>query len=102
MPSRFARSRTSRSIAPIAGSGFGEPSSRNSAFLDRIAAFSNVPPTPTPTMSGGHASGPAVLTHSRIQPFHPPSPPPGGSLLFFERFSPPPPLALSENLRVVP
>ena len=53
-------------------------------------------------MSGGHASGPAVLTHSRIQPFTPSSPSAGVSILYFERFSHPPPLAMSENLRVAP
>ena len=51
------------------GSGFGLPISRNSAFLDRIAAFSKVPPMPTPRISGGQASGPAVFTHSMMKSF---------------------------------
>src|SRR5438874_197879 len=50
MPRRLARASSSCSSASRVGSGLGEPSSRKSAFLDRIAAFSNVPPTPTPRM----------------------------------------------------
>ena len=76
------------------GSGLGEPSSRNSAFLERMAAFSNVPPTPTPRMSGGQASGPAVFTHSMMKSFTPSTPSAGVSILYFERFSQPPPLAM--------
>src|SRR5207247_1571159 len=74
MPSRLARASSSCSSASRVGSGFGEPSSRKSAFLDRIADFSNVPPTPTPRMSGGQASGPAFVTHSITKSFTPGSP----------------------------
>ena len=49
---------------------------------------------PTPAISGGHASGPAVWMHSMIQ-----SPAPwtsaGVSILYFDRFSQPPPLAMT-------
>src|SRR5205085_11550654 len=84
MPSRLARASSSRSSASSVESGFGEPSSRNSAFLDRIAAFSNVPPTPTPRINGGHASGPAVFTHSTTNSFTPGSPAAGVSIVYFE------------------
>src|SRR5712691_2764906 len=53
IPRRLARSRSSFSRASRAGSGFEDPSSRKRAFLERIADFSKVPPTPTPRMSGG-------------------------------------------------
>ena len=71
MPRRLARSSSSRSSASRMESGLGEPSSRNSAFFERMAACSKVPPTPTPAMSGGQASGPAVLMHSSTQAFTP-------------------------------
>src|SRR2546428_2907486 len=92
MPSRLARASSSCSSASSVGSGFGEPSSRKSAFLERIADFSKVPPTPTPRMSGGHASGPAGFTHSMIHSFTPATPSAGGGALFFHPgFQPPPP-----------
>ena len=47
------------------------------AFLAKIAHFSNVPPTPTPTTTGGHAFGPAILTVS-ITAFLTPSIPSAG------------------------
>src|SRR4029453_14218548 len=94
MPRRLARSSSSFSRASAAGSGLGEPSSRNSAFFDRIADFSNVPPIPTPAMRGGHASGPAVLMHSSTQSLAPSRPSAGVSILYFDRFSQPPPLAM--------
>src|SRR5262245_21438093 len=86
MPSRLACSSRSRSSASSVGSGLGVPSSRNSAFLDNRAACSKVPPAPTPTISGGHASGPALRTHSRIQALAPSSPSAGVSIRYFERF----------------
>ena len=49
------------------------------AFLAKIAHFSNVPPTPTPTTTGGHAFGPAILTVS-ITAFLTPSIPSAGFL----------------------
>ena len=70
--------------------------------MDRIAAFSNVPPTPTPRMSGGQASGPAVFTHSMTKSFTPGSPAAGVSIVYFERFSQPPPLAMSMSLSIAP
>ena len=94
MPSRLARSSTSRSTAATAGSGLGAPSSRKSAFLLSRAACSKVPPTPTPAISGGQASGPAVRMHSRIHSLTPSTPSAGVSILYFERFSQPPPLAM--------
>src|SRR3989442_484128 len=102
IPRRFARSSNSFSSASSCGSGLGEPSSRNSAFFERIAAFSNVPPMPTPRMSGGHASGPAVLTHSMIHSFTPARPSAGVSILYFDRFSQPPPLAMTMIPSVAP
>src|SRR5439155_1044393 len=102
IPRRLARSSRSFSSASSCGSGFGEPSSRNSAFLERIADFSKVPPTPTPRMSGGHASGPAVLTHSMIHSFTPATPSAGVSILYFDRFSQPPPLAMTMIRSVAP
>ena len=41
-----------------------------SAFFASRAHFSNVPPTPTPTTTGGHAFGPASFTVS-ITALHP-------------------------------
>src|SRR3990172_1478261 len=76
MPRRFAASSISASSAASSGLGFGLPSSRKRAFFDRIAAFSKVPPIPTPAISGGQASGPAVLMHSRDPPLPPRQPPP--------------------------
>src|SRR2546422_932569 len=102
MPSRLARASSSCSSASRVGSGFGEPSSRKSAFLDRIADFSNVPPTPTPRMSGGQASGPAFFTHSITKSFTPGSPAAGVSIVYLERFSQPPPLAITMIFTVVP
>src|SRR5262245_34026043 len=86
MPRRFARASSSRSRPSSRESGFGLPSSRNSAFLDRMAAFSNVPPMPTPRISGGHASGPADFTHSMMKSFTAGSPAAGVSIVYFERF----------------
>ena len=79
-----------------------EPTSRNSACLDRIAAFSNVPPTPTPRMSGGHASGPAIFTQSMMKSLTPSTPAAGVSIVYFERFSQPPPLAMIASLSSAP
>ena len=84
------------------GSALALPSSRNSAFFDNRAACSKVPPTPTPAMSGGQASGPAVLMHSRIHALTPSTPSAGVSILYLERFSHPPPLAMIWILSVAP
>ena len=102
MPSRLARSSSSFSSASAAGSGLGEPSSRKSAFLERSAACSKVPPIPTPAIRGGQASGPAVLMHSSTHAFTPSIPSAGVSILYFERFSQPPPLAMIWMRRVLP
>ena len=48
-----------------------------SAFFASRAHFSNVPPTPTPTTTGGHAFGPASFTVS-ITAFFTPSIPSAG------------------------
>ena len=53
-------------------------------------------------MSGGHASGPAVLTHSMIHSFTPATPSAGVSILYFDRFSQPPPLAMTMIRSVAP
>src|SRR2546428_13349883 len=95
MPRRLALSSSSFSSASSVGSGLGEPSSRKSAFFERIADFSNVPPTPTPRINGGQASGPAVLTQSRTQSFTPRTPSARVSILYFEPVSQPPPLGLT-------
>src|SRR5258705_12309182 len=91
MPSRLARSRTSFSTAATVGSGFGAPSSRKSAFLLSRAASSKVPPTPTPAISGGQASGPAEGKDPRSPSLSPATPPAGGGGLFFETGSTQPP-----------
>src|SRR6267142_2328440 len=84
------------------GIGIRRASSRRSAFLLRIADFSNVPPTPTPRISGGQASGPAVLTHSMTHSLTPWTPSAGVSILYFERFSQPPPLAITMIFMAAP
>src|SRR5262249_59413409 len=98
MPRRLALTRSSCSSASSVGSGFGEPSSRNKAFLLRIADFSNVPPTPTPRISGGEASRPPRLTHPINHPLTPPAPPPRLSHLLLQPILPPPALALPPDL----
>src|SRR6266850_60636 len=102
MPSRLARPSSSFSIASRVGSALAEPTSRSSAFFDRSAAFSNVPPMPTPRTSGGHASGPAVFTHSMMKSFTPSTPAAGVNMVYFYRFSQPPPLAMIASLSRAP
>src|SRR2546430_14289839 len=102
MPRRLALSSSSFSSASSVGSGFGEPSSRNKALLLRIADFSNVPPTPTPRISGGQASGPPPPTHPVTPPLTPRTNPARASILHFARLSPPPPLALPMHFLAAP
>ena len=52
---RAARVRVCASI----GFALGSPILRRIAFFESSAAFSRVPPMPTPTTSGGHGFGPA-------------------------------------------
>ena len=49
------------------GSGFLSFAPSKSASFDSNAAFSNVPPIPTPTNNGGHAFTPFFVTHSTIK-----------------------------------
>src|SRR5579859_1124876 len=59
IPRSLMRRSSSASSAAASGSGDGSPTRRSSARFARSAACSNVPPNPTPTMSGGLGLGPA-------------------------------------------
>ena len=69
------------------------PSVLNNACLLEIAALSNVPPIPTPTVIGGQGFGPALLMHSLTNLSTPSLPAAGAKTVALLTFSLPPPFA---------
>src|SRR5829696_8370306 len=78
MPVALISSNSSRSSVARAGSGFGSPDGRVSAFLASRAALSKGPPIPTPTVRGGLALGPAFSIVSTTNSFMAGRPSAGG------------------------
>ena len=84
------------------GIGMPFPTGRRSAFLEIIAAFSNVPPIPTPTMTGGQGLAPDSSTRSTMYRFTPSIPTAGGNATTRLIISPPNPLVSTESLSLSP
>ena len=80
------------SISAYLGSGLLVSIDLKVAFLASCAAFSNVPPIPTPTTIGGQGLGPAFLTVSSTKSITPSAPYDGVSILIADIFSLPKPL----------
>jgi len=91
MPSEFIFSSSSFSASRQNWSALTEPTGRNSAFLLNSAHFSIVPPTPTPTITGGQGLPPAFDTVSTINFFIPSMPSEGVSIARALMFSLPKP-----------
>ena len=68
-----------------------DPNSLVRAFFANNAHFSNVPPMPTPTTTGGHALGPARRTVSKISLLTPSMPSAGFNIITRLIFSLPKP-----------
>src|SRR5688572_11418943 len=91
MPSALTRSSNCPSRSRRSARGWRTVSGRRTAFLASSAAVSNVPPTPTPTMTGGQAFAPARSTVSRTKSVMPAVPSAGTNIRNALMFSAPNP-----------
>ena len=100
MPRLFTASVSSSSRRAPSGSSQCVPSARVAATLARCMHRSAVPPTPTPTMVGGHTLPPASITLSTTKVLTPISPSAGMHILRKEPFPEPLPFGIISISRV--
>ena len=96
-PVAFTASRSSRSKAATSGFGDGSPTGRSRARFASPATLSKVPPTPTPTTSGGQALAPFSRTQRTTSSTMASRPAPGASMTTRLASSEPPPFSMTER-----
>ena len=98
MPVAFTACSSSASSSATSGIGLGRPMSRSSASLASSAAFSIVPPMPTPSTSGGHGLPPAARMRATMRSTTFALPSAGTSIHTALMFSLPPPFGATVSL----
>src|SRR5581483_7568007 len=101
-PSAFTFSSSSRSNCAVSSSGLCSPTGRVIAFLARYIAYSDEPPTPTPTTRGGQGLPPDSSIVCSTNSVMPSLPRPGSITWNFVMFSQPPPFGTTVRRSLSP